>query len=159
MPVRSCARSACGTVQRVAEVARERHVDAVLVAGDAFDGNEVSDKTIVRAVEALAPFSGQWVFLPGNHDPALAHSVWTRMRDLDVPSNIVIADRPEPILAWEGRATVLPAPLRRKREALDQTEWFESASSPDGSCRIGLAHGSVAGRLPDTGEAANENSR
>jgi DNA repair exonuclease SbcCD nuclease subunit len=144
------------TVRRIAELARDRQVDAVLVAGDAFDGNDVKDKTIVRAIEALTPFSGEWIFLPGNHDAALAHSVWTRMRDLGVPSNIVIADRPDPITAWEGRGTVLPAPLRRKREALDQTEWFDRAASPDGSCRIGLAHGSVAGRLPDTGDAANE---
>jgi DNA repair exonuclease SbcCD nuclease subunit len=144
------------TVRRIAELARDKAVDAVLVAGDAFDSNDVANRTIVRAVEALAPFAGQWIFLPGNHDAALAHSVWTRMRDLGLPSNIVVADRPEPIVAWEGRAAVLPAPLRRRRESLDQTEWFDRAPSPEGSCRIGLAHGSVAGRLPDTADAANE---
>jgi DNA repair exonuclease SbcCD nuclease subunit len=144
------------TVGRIAELARDRQVDAVLVAGDAFDSNEVSERTLVRAVEALAPFSGTWIFLPGNHDAALAHSVWTRMRALGVPSNIVIADRPEPIITGDGKAAVLPAPLRRKREALDQTGWFDGAPSPEGSCRIGLAHGSVAGRLPDKGDAANE---
>ncbi len=144
------------TVRRIAELAREKAVDAVLIAGDAFDSNEVSDKTLVRAIDALAPFPGTWVFLPGNHDAALAHSVWTRLRQLGIPSNIVIADRPEPIVAADGKATVLPAPLRRKREALDQTEWFDGAASPEGSCRIGLAHGSIAGRLPHKAEAANE---
>ncbi len=52
------------TVQRIAELARDRVVEAVLVAGDAFDGNEVSDMTLVRAVDALSPFSGAWIFLP-----------------------------------------------------------------------------------------------
>jgi len=42
------------TVERIAETARAHHVDAVLIAGDAFDSNEVSDKTIVRTLEALA---------------------------------------------------------------------------------------------------------
>jgi DNA repair exonuclease SbcCD nuclease subunit len=144
------------TVQRIAELAQERAVDAVLVAGDAFDSNEVMDRTIVRTIEALKPFAGTWVFLPGNHDAALAHSVWTRMSAMGLPSNIVIAERPAPIERWDGRATILPAPLRRRREALDQTEWFDRAPTPDGSCRIGLAHGSIAGRLPDRADAANE---
>ena len=33
---------------------------------------------------------------------------------------------------------------------------FDGASSPEGSCRIGLAHGSVANRLPEKGEAGHE---
>jgi DNA repair exonuclease SbcCD nuclease subunit len=144
------------TVGRVAELARERGVDAVLVAGDAFDSNEVSDRTIHRAIEALKPFAGTWVFLPGNHDAALPHSVWTRMGAMGLPPNIVIADSPTPVERWDGRASVLPAPLRRRREALDQTQWFDGAATPDGSCRVGLAHGSVAGRLPDKADAANE---
>lgn len=144
------------TVERIAELARLREVDAVLVAGDAFDSNEVSDRTIVRTLEALKPFGGIWVFLPGNHDAALAHSVWTRMRDMGLPGNVVIADTPVAIDRWRGAATILPAPLRRKREGLDQTEWFDGAATPEGSHRIGLAHGSVAGRLPGSADAANE---
>ncbi|TNC72194.1 metallophosphoesterase family protein [Rubellimicrobium roseum] len=144
------------TVQRIAELAAEAQVDAVLVAGDAFDSNEVADRTIFRTVEALKPFGGTWVFLPGNHDAALAHSVWTRARAMGLPDNIVIADRPEPVDRWNGRATVLPAPLRRRREVMDQTDWFDEAPSPEGSCRVGLAHGSVAGRLPDRGDSSNE---
>jgi len=96
------------------------------------------------------------VFLPGNHDAAIAHSVWTRLRVMGLPENVVIADRPEPIALWNGRATVLPAPLRRRRESADQTEWFDRAETPDGSCRIGLAHGSVTGRLPGQADAGNE---
>ncbi len=144
------------TVGRIAELARERGIDAVLVAGDAFDDNAVSDRTIHRAVEALKPFGGTWVFLPGNHDAALPQSVWTRMAAMGLPPNVVVADSPEPIGRWGGCASVLPAPLRRRRESLDQTEWFDHAATPDGSCRIGLAHGSVAGRLPDKADAANE---
>ncbi|MCW6510689.1 metallophosphoesterase family protein [Lichenifustis flavocetrariae] len=144
------------TVRRIAELARERAVDAVLVAGDAFDSNDVKDKTIVQTLEALRGFEGPWVFLPGNHDAALAHSVWTRMRTLGLPPNVVIADTPTPIDCWGGRAQVLPAPLKRRREVLDQTAWFEEAATPEGACRIGLAHGSVAGRLPGGSEAANE---
>ena len=143
------------TVRRIAELAQAQELDAVLVAGDAFDANDVTDKTLVLTLEALKPFAGTWVFLPGNHDAALAHSVWTRLRDLGLPSNIVIADTPQAIDRWSGRAHVLPAPLTRRREVVDQTAWFAGAATPDGAVRIGLAHGSVAGRLPGQ-EAANE---
>lgn len=145
------------TVQRIAELARDRDADAVLVAGDAFDSNEVSDRTLVRTLDALTSYAGPWIFLPGNHDPALVHSVWTRLRALGAPANVVIADTPVVIDRWRGAAVVLPAPLRRRSEALDQTEWFDGAPSPDGALRVGLAHGSVAGRLPgDDGAATNE---
>ena len=144
------------TVERIARLGAEREVDAILVAGDAFDSNTVQEKTIARTIEALKPFGGTWVFLPGNHDAAIAHSVWTRMREMDLPPNIVIADQPAPIALADGRATVLPAPLRRRREVMDQTEWFDGAATPEGSCRIGLAHGSIANRLPDKGDSSNE---
>jgi DNA repair exonuclease SbcCD nuclease subunit len=144
------------TVERIAEMAHAKEVHAVLVAGDAFDTNEVADKTLVRTLEALKAFAGPWVFLPGNHDAALSHSVWTRMREIGLPANVVIADTPVAINRWNGEAIVLPAPLRRRREGLDQTEWFDAAPSPEGCRRIGLAHGSIAGRLPGAADAANE---
>jgi DNA repair exonuclease SbcCD nuclease subunit len=144
------------TVERIAELAQSRAVDAVLVAGDVFDSNEVSEKTIVKTLEALRAFAGTWVFLPGNHDAALAHSVWTRLRAMGMPENVVIADQPVPVARWGETAVVLPAPLTRRREARDQTEWFDAAATPEGAIRIGLAHGSVAGRLPGTADATNE---
>ena len=144
------------SVERVADAARASEVDAVLVAGDAFDSNEVSDRTIHRTLEALAPFSGTWVFLPGHHHAARAPRGWARLRDIGLPGNVVIADAPVAVDRWQGAAVVLPAPLRRKREAEDQTAWFDAAPSPDGCCRIGLAHGAIAGRLPGSADAANE---
>ncbi len=143
-------------VRRIAACAREREADAVLVAGDAFDGNTVSNRTLHQTLDALREFCGTWVFLPGNHDAALSHSVWTRLRDIGVPANVVIADEPAAVDRWDGRAVVLPAPLRRRREAADLTAWFDAAPSPEGAARVGLAHGSVANRLPGRGESGNE---
>lgn len=144
------------TIGTIARLAATRGVDAVLVAGDAFDSNEVQDRTILRTLDALKPFSGRWIFLPGNHDAALAHSVWSRMRQMGLEPNITIADKAEPIAGWNGRAVILPGPLSRRRESLDQTEWFDTAGTPEGAIRIGLAHGSVANRLPGAAEASNE---
>jgi DNA repair exonuclease SbcCD nuclease subunit len=95
------------------------------------------------------------VLLPGNHDAALAESVWTRMVRLGVPENLLLATSPKPIVLADDRMVVLPAPLRRKQEVVDLTEWFDAAETPVDAVRIGLAHGSVANRLPEEAEAKN----
>lgn len=143
------------TIRRIAELARERAADAVLVAGDVFDSNAVKDETIRRAINAMEGFAGPWVLLPGNHDAALAESVWTRIMRRGVLSNLLLAISPEPIVLANGRIVVLPAPLRRKQEVVDLTEWFDAAETPPEAVRIGLAHGSVASRLPEEAEAKN----
>ena len=143
------------TVAALARLASERQVDAVLVAGDAFDSNEVEDRTIYHLLSALAPFGGKWIFLPGNHDAALPHSVWTRLRRLSSGENIAIAEEPSPIVLHDAAAVILPAPLKRRRESSDLTGWFDHAETPPGAVRIGLAHGSVANRLPAASEATN----
>ncbi len=142
------------TVKALAALAKQQAVDAVLVAGDIFDSNTVADRTLLQAIEATRAFAGPWVLLPGNHDPALSHSAWSRLRAMGLPATIVIADEPAPLVLG-AMATILPAPLRRRREAQDLTDWFDAAPSPEGAIRIGLAHGSLANRLPD-GEAGNE---
>ena len=144
------------TVKAIAELARERRVDAVLVAGDVFEDNAVSDETLRRTMHALAPFEGPWVLLPGNHDAGLTQSAWSRLRWLAaVPANVILADRPEPITLCGGRLVVLPAPLRRRHEVGDLTEWFDALGSDAGLLRVGIAHGAVMNRLPTVAEAHN----
>ncbi len=142
------------TLKRIASLARERSVDAVLIAGDCFDDVAVGDDTLRRFKVALEPFDGTWVLLPGNHDPAIAESPWSRLRRLSLPANVIIADKPASI-AIGGNAVVLPAPLQRRREAADLTSWFDTAVTGDHDIRIGLAHGSVRELLPETSEATN----
>jgi DNA repair exonuclease SbcCD nuclease subunit len=142
------------TLKRIAVLARDSDVDAVFIAGDVFDDIAVSDDTLRRFKVALEPFSGAWVLLPGNHDPAIAESPWSRLRRLSLPENIFIADQPSPIPIGD-KAVVLPAPLRRRRDAADLTDWFDTAPKLNERIYIGLAHGSVREFLPGASEAAN----
>ncbi len=142
-------------VERLAALAVEHRVDAVLVAGDVFDAQTVSDKTIRRLFNAMTAYPGAWVMLPGNHDAALAESVWTRAHRLGViPPNVVTCLEPGVRIVGE-RIAVLPAPLVQRHTYGDLTEWFTSASTPEGLFRIGLAHGCVQGVLPDSVDSAN----
>lgn len=149
------ARQRLATIETIAAAARAQNADAVLVAGDVFDSGAVSDETIRRTLIALAGFPGPWVLLPGNHDAALAESPWTRIPRLGQVGNVILATEAEPLTLGGGRLTILPAPLKRRRESRDLTAWFDGAESPDGAVRVGLAHGSVTGFVPGEVEAAN----
>jgi DNA repair exonuclease SbcCD nuclease subunit len=142
-------------VERLAALARDQGVDAVLVAGDVFDSQTVGSKTIRRLFNAMAGFAGPWLLLPGNHDAALGESVWTRARrDGVVPPNATLCLRPEPVEIAD-RMVVLPAPLTQRHSYGDLTEWFVAAATPAGLPRVGLAHGAVQGILAEDIDSAN----
>lgn len=143
-------------VERIARLATEHAVDAVLVAGDVFDAQTVSDRTLRRLFNALAAYAGPWVMIPGNHDAALAESVWTRARRLDaVPANVHLLLEPTVLQMPERGFAVLSAPLTQRHTYGDLTEWFDTAATPDGLLRIGLAHGSVQGLLAEGIDSPN----
>lgn len=141
-------------VERLAALATEHAVDAVLVAGDVFDAQTVSERTLRRLFNALAGYTGPWLMIPGNHDAALAESVWTRARRLGaVPANAHLLLTPE-VSLFDGFA-VLPAPLTQRHTHADLTAWFDQADTPAGLLRIGLAHGSVQGLLAEDIDSPN----
>lgn len=101
------------TVKRIAALAAERRVDAVLVAGDLFDTPAIRDETLHRLLAALGGYSGPWVLLPGNHDAAQPAGIWHRVANAGPPPNLILADKARPIAIGDGRLVVLPAPLTR----------------------------------------------
>lgn len=143
-------------VERLAALASQHRVDAVLVAGDVFDAQTVSDRTVRRLFNALAGYAGPWLLIPGNHDAALAESVWTRAQRLGaVPANAHLLLAPEPRLLADLGFAVLPAPLTQRHTHGDLTAWFDTCDTPAGLLRLGLAHGSVQGLLADEIDATN----
>ncbi|MNX52418.1 exonuclease subunit SbcD [compost metagenome] len=143
-------------VARIAALAAERRVDAVLVAGDVFDTQGVSDRTIRRLFTAMAAYAGPWVMIAGNHDAALADSVWSRAAQLGcIPANVHVPTRIGVVDLPAINLSVLAAPLTQRHTYDDVTQSFDTLDTEAGRVRVGLAHGSVAGRLPDTIDATN----
>jgi DNA repair exonuclease SbcCD nuclease subunit len=142
-------------VERLAALAAERQVDAVLVAGDVFDLQTVSDKTIRRMFNAMQAFTGPWLLIPGNHDSALSESVWRRAQRLGaIPPNAVCCLEPKPHTV-DGKFVLLPAPLTQRHTYGDLTDWFATAPGEAGLPRIGLAHGCVQGILSEDIDSTN----
>ena len=143
-------------VATLARLATEHAVDAVLVAGDVFDAQAVSERTIRRLFAQLAGYAGPWLMIPGNHDAALAESVWTCARRIGaVPPNVHLALDPG-VLDFAALGFVaLAAPLTQRHTYTDLTEWFEAEATPPGLLRIGLAHGCVQGLLAESIDSPN----
>ena len=145
-----------GAVERLANLAATTGVDVVLVAGDVFDAQGVSPRTIRRLFNAMAGFSGPWVMIPGNHDAALAEGVWRLVERLEVlPANVHLALVPGVVKLAELRLAVLCAPLTQRHTYGDLTDWFDHRETPEGWLRIGMAHGAVQGVLAEDIDSAN----
>ncbi len=143
-------------VERIAALARERAVDAVLVAGDVFDAQGVADRTLRQLFNALAGFDGPWVMIPGNHDAALAESVWTRARRAGlVPPHVTVHEAPGVQLLPGAALAVLAAPLTQRHTHDDLTAAFDTLATPEPFVRVGLAHGCVQGLLAEGIDSAN----
>lgn len=143
-------------VSRIAELAAERQADAVLVAGDVFDTQAVSDRSIRRVFDAMSAYQGPWVMIAGNHDAALIDSVWSRAHQLGcIGPRVHIPLRPGVIDLPQQNLAVLAAPLTQRHTYDDTTAIFDSLETAPGRARVGLAHGSVTGRLPDSIDSAN----
>ena len=145
-----------GAIERLAQLAVEHNCDAVLVAGDVFDAQTVSDRCIRRTFNATAGFTGPWVMLSGNHDAALVESVWTRARRINaVPDNVHLALQSGVVELPQQKIAVLAAPLTQRHTYDDLTAPFDSLSTPPQWLRVGLAHGSVQGVLAEGIDATN----
>ncbi|OZI66507.1 metallophosphoesterase family protein [Bordetella genomosp. 11] len=143
-------------VERLAAAAAAHRVDMVLVAGDVFDAQTVTDRTLHRLFNAMAAYGGPWVLIPGNHDAALSESVWTRAARLDaIPSHVHVCLVAQPLVLPAHGVAILPAPLTQRNTYTDLTEWFAGADTAPGLLRLGMAHGSVQGILADDIDSPN----
>ncbi|OMG71452.1 metallophosphoesterase family protein [Burkholderia ubonensis] len=143
-------------ISRIVDLASSEGADLILVAGDVFDAQGVSDRTVLRLFQLVSGFDGPWVMIPGNHDAGLDESVWTRAARLGViPANVHVCLRSEPLILNDPGVVILPAPLTQRHTYEDLTRWFDFAVTPEGVPRIGLAHGSVQGILAEDIDATN----
>lgn len=144
------------TIERIAALANQEQVQAVLVAGDVFDAQTVSDRTIRRLFNAMQGFAGLWIMIPGNHDAALEESVWSRAKRLSaIPAHVHIALQPNVLEFAQQGFALLAAPLTQRQTYSDLTDWFDTAETAPGLLRIGLAHGSVQGVLAEDIDSPN----
>ena len=131
-------------IERIAEAARHHDITHVLVAGDVWDSAIPSNATLRQPLTIMGEAPDiHWWLLPGNHDPDGADGLWDRVDALK-PENVHSLRQFEPV-EIEAGVFILPAPWARIQHGQDLTLWMDTAETPVGALRIGLAHGSVKG--------------
>ena len=141
-------------IENIGRLAETEKVAHVLVAGDVYDTEAPTPRTLLEPLERMRQFENvEWHLLPGNHDPHRPKGIWDRIREQGTPANVRLHLTAEPALL-DTEAALLPAPLTRKSEGSDLSEWMDQAETPSGAIRIGIAHGSVVG-FGIGGEAIN----
>lgn len=135
---------------RLAAAARAHGATVVVLAGDVFDAAEPTPALVAQMQEAIAAEPDiAWLCLPGNHDPHRVGGVWERMAAAPPPNlHLLLEAAP---LAFAPGVTVLPAPCLSRRAGCDTTAWMDGAPSPEGSLRLGIAHGAVVDFAEDGG--------
>ncbi|MDQ6432554.1 DNA repair exonuclease [Mesorhizobium sp. LHD-90] len=129
-------------IARLAALARDHGATAILLAGDTFDTETPSPEIRRQALAEMrhhAPL--RWVVLPGNHDSLQAAQLWSALC-AEAPENVVLAVEPQPVLL-APQAMLFPAPCTTRRPGRDLSEWMDGAPTPEGTIRIGLAHGAI----------------
>jgi DNA repair exonuclease SbcCD nuclease subunit len=143
-------------ISTIGRLAMERAAPIVLVAGDVYDQEGVSARTLGQPIERMRAFPGvEWHLLPGNHDPHRSAGLWDRVVRHGLPEQVHIHLEPRPVAIAGGAAWLLPAALSGRSIAADPTAWMDDAPTPAGAIRIGLAHGSITTFGSDLGDAPN----
>lgn len=133
-------------INRLGEFAEKNDVHHILVAGDIYDMEALSPRSLNQPIERMRNFPGvTWHLLPGNHDPHRSNGLWDRLSHGTLPNNIHVHTRPEPVILKNEPLVLLPAPLLHRKTLEDPTAYMDNLSLPEGLMRVGIAHGTVVG--------------
>ena len=135
-----------GAITRLGELAEQNDVHHILVAGDVYDMEALSTRSLNQPIERMRNFPGvRWHLLPGNHDPHRPNGLWDQLTRSGLPDNIHVHTRPEPAIFEDDSLILLPAPLLHRKTLEDPTAYMDNLTLPEGFARIGIAHGTVVG--------------
>jgi DNA repair exonuclease SbcCD nuclease subunit len=145
-------------VRTLGEAAVKFGATSVLISGDIYEKQQMSQQTLARAIENMRAFkSVHWHLMPGNHDHFRESGLWDRIVRMQLPSNVSLHTQAGAVqIAGDGGTPVflLPAPLRFTSSPDDLTAYMDKEATPEGAVRIGMAHGSIQG-FGSEGEASN----
>ncbi len=138
-------------IGRLGALAGQHQAAFIVVAGDVFESNRISQTTLNRAVDVLARIEVPVYLLPGNHDPletaSLFHSPVLESAGQHI--HVIRDHRPRPVPGLPG-VEVVGAPWTSKRPVSDPCAAMLEGllPMPDG-IRVAVCHGQVSTLAPD----------
>ena len=148
--------SRLAAITRLGELAVKHCAGHVLVAGDVYDMEALSPRSLNQPLERMRKFNVvQWHLLPGNHDPHRPNRLWDQLSRRGMPDNVIIHVSSKPRIFESDGFAILPAPLHYRRTLQDPTAYMDEVDTPAGIIRVGLAHGTVTGFGSDNKDSPN----
>ncbi|QGU04317.1 metallophosphoesterase family protein [Corynebacterium comes] len=129
-------------IDRLGEVAVEHGAAFIVVAGDVFEHNSLSERVTGRALERLRSLPVPVHLLPGNHDPLVADSIFYRT---DGEEGVTVLADSEPVTVAPG-VEIVAAPLLSKRATTDLVHQALEPLAPTDGIRILVGHGQAESR-------------
>lgn len=86
------------TFEKIIDLAKEKQVDIITIAGDLFDSNTVEERFVDAVFSAIEKCKIPTVFAAGNHDPLNAESPFV-FRDL--PDNLFVLGKEDECITFE----------------------------------------------------------
>jgi DNA repair exonuclease SbcCD nuclease subunit len=137
------------SINNVMNVAEKENVDFILMCGDIFEHNMISQEEVKKVISIFNKYADiQLYLLPGNHDIMGPDCVYERSIFQNV-TNLTILDSCNPVDAKD--AILLPCPIASKFVTTDITSVIPDVNHTDG-IHIGIAHGSLIGKFPVSNE-------
>ena len=135
------------SIHNVLKSAQEKDADFVLLCGDVFEHNMVSQETVKKVIAIFNQYPSIPIYLlPGNHDILGSDCVYERPIFQRI-KHLTIFRASDGIQV--GGATLHPCPVLSKLTTQDLTTTIPSVRDTDG-IHIGVAHGSLVGKFPSS---------
>ncbi len=141
-------RARLDVIDRIFGVADSSLADAVLCAGDLFDGPRPDaqwSEGLAAVLKKRASPKRPVFLLPGNHDPLLPDSVWDPASAFrkQLPEHVHVVDRDDFTFVLKEGAVLCAAPCRSSAGQKDLALALPARADGDERIRVGLVHGST----------------
>ena len=135
------------SIHNVFNTAQDEKVDFVLLCGDIFEHNMISQENVIKVITIFNEYPEIPLYLlPGNHDILGADCIYNRAIFQRVNNLTVL--RTSNSIEVPG-ATLHPCPVLSKFTIQDITETIQEVRGING-IHIAVAHGSLLGKFPAT---------
>lgn len=139
-------------ISTIGKLAQAHEAAFIVVAGDVFESNQLSEQTLLRALDAMATLPVPIFLLPGNHDPLDAASIFNSDAFANAAEHIIVLrdTTPIPVPGADG-VEVVGAPWLTKHPSLDLCAELTRIDPPAANTlRVAVAHGQPDSLAPDT---------
>lgn len=138
-------------ITRLGELASEHAAQFIVVAGDVFESNQLSNQTLLRAINAIESLPVPVFLLPGNHDPLDGSSIFNTAAFVNTRDHVIVL-RDQTPMAVPGHpdVEVVGAPWFSKHPDSDLiADLADNLDVAAGVVRIAVGHGQIDSLSPD----------